>query len=138
MTDQPPAEGASGFTCPTCGGALWAQPSPPGPHDQTDGAGRPAEPTFGCRIGHRFEATLLWVEHSAARNRALLFAARALAENGALARRLAAWADERGEAALADRLRQEAADEDRLSEQVQALAGEAPELRTETPGSGGP
>ncbi len=69
----------------------------------------------------------MWIEHSAARNQALLVAARALAENAALARRLAASAEKRGDAAVAARLEAEARDEDRLYAQVRAMLEGLPE-----------
>jgi two-component system chemotaxis response regulator CheB len=104
---------ASGFICPTCGGALWEQ--------RSEALG------FECRIGHAFDAAQLWVEHCAARNRALASAARSLAENAALARRLAAWTREHGNFQAADELENEARAEDGLYQQVSAMAKGLPE-----------
>ncbi len=112
---------ASGYMCPQCGGALW---------EQGDGATR----AFECRIGHRLEAAQLWIEHAAARNRALQHAVRAMAEHAALARGLVTWAHQRGETALAARLQDEAADEERLVAQVRAMLDELP---IETPRDAG-
>ena len=100
--------GASGFACPRCGGALWVR------HDGES-------TSFECRIGDAFSAMQLWIEHCAARNEALLEAARHLAENAALARELAAWANERGDARAAARLAEEANYEARGYEQVRRL-----------------
>jgi two-component system, chemotaxis family, protein-glutamate methylesterase/glutaminase len=100
--------GASGFVCPRCGGAIW---------DHDDGAAI----SFECRIGDRFSEAEMWVEHSAARNQALLVAARALAENAALARRIAASAQRRGDAEVAARLEQEARDDDQLYVRVRGM-----------------
>ena len=75
-----PANGPSGFVCPHCGGALW---------EHRDGTSA----SFACRIGDRFAQADLWIEHYVARNRALVRAARSLAENAALARRLGVWTD---------------------------------------------
>ena len=72
------------------------------------------------------------MEHCAARNRALQHAARALAENAALARRLAGWTREQGNLEAAAGLEREAAEEDRLYEQVRHMLEGLPE-----PGSGG-
>lgn len=73
MTERDRADGAaSGFSCPQCGGSLWAR---------SDGD----ELAFECRIGDRFEAVELWIEHSLRRNLALKAAENALAENAALA-----------------------------------------------------
>jgi hypothetical protein len=120
---------ASGFVCPECGGALWERPGDDGqsstPQD-TDSL------SFECRIGHQFKAAQLWVDHCAARNRALQSAARALAENAALARRLAAWTREQGNVEAAEQLEQEAVAEDRLYEQVRGMVAGLPE-----PGRGG-
>ena len=109
-----PTNGASGFVCPRCGGALW---------ERGDGTST----SFECRVGDRFSEAEMWIEHSAARNQALLVAARALAENAALARRLAASAERRGDSAVAARLEQEAQDEDRLYAQVRAMLEGLPE-----------
>lgn len=108
MQDGHSSNGASGFVCPRCGGAL---------REQHDGASSSCE----CRIGDRFSEAMLWIEHGVARNRALLEAARALAENAALARRLASLAEGRGDTRVAVRLEDEARDQDRLYEQVRAM-----------------
>jgi hypothetical protein len=63
--DHRPTEnlnGASGFVCPRCGGAIWE-------HGGDD------SPYFECRIGDRFSGAEMWIAHSVARNRALLVAA---------------------------------------------------------------
>lgn len=106
--DSTQEAGASGFVCPRCGGALWEHPE------------REAS-TFACRIGDTFSALELWIEHCTARNRALRAAARELAENAALARHLASWARERGDAQMARRLEQEAAFEEEAYDQVRAM-----------------
>jgi len=100
--------GASGFVCPRCGGALW---------ERDDGG----VSSFECRIGDRFTEAEMWIAHSVTRNRALLTAARALAEHAALARRLAESAESRGDTGVAARLDEEASDEDRLYAQVRAM-----------------
>src|SRR5829696_3840107 len=120
MRSGDPVQGATGFTCPQCGGALW---------EQQDGeSGK-----FICRIGDTFSALELWIEHCDTRNRALKVASRELAENAALARRLAAWARERGDARMASRLDEEAASEDQAYEQVRSmldgLDGDEPDAR---------
>jgi hypothetical protein len=98
----------SAFVCPACGGALRE-------HGAGDG------PWFECRIGDAFSAAELWIEHCAARNTALKRAQRALAENAALARKLAEWTRARGNAAAALRLEQEAAEDRRLGEQIAGM-----------------
>ena len=109
-----PTNRASGFMCPRCGGALWEQ------HNGTATA-------YECRIGDSLSEADLWIEHSVSRNQALLTAARALAENAALARHIAASADARGDTAVAERLSQEAREEGRLYAQVQAMLEGLPE-----------
>jgi len=108
MDSVDPGQGATGFTCPRCGGAVW---------ELRDG--EPAR--FTCRIGDTFSALELWIEHCTTRNRALRVAARELAENAGLARHLTAWATERGETAMASRLAEEAASEDAAYEQVRSM-----------------
>ena len=113
MGAEQPKGVPSGYVCPECGGALW---------ERGDGESL----GFECRIGHCFEAARLWIEHCAARNRALLSAARALAENAALARHLVDWADARGEQALAARLREEAAREEEHLVQLRVMLEDLP------------
>jgi len=115
---------ASGFVCPVCGGALWERPGVDG---HASGTAEDGALHFECRIGHRLEAAQLWIEHSAARNRALQCAARALAENAALARRLATWTREQGNLEAAAALEREAAQEDQLFEQVRGMVEGLPE-----------
>lgn len=124
MSDLEPQGDLTGFVCPRCGGAL-----------RRDGAGESA--AFRCRIRHRVEAAGLWIEHCAARNRAILAAARALAENAALARTLSRWAHERGDEALAARLEGEASEEDRCIEQVRAMVVGLGERESEDGGGRG-
>jgi two-component system, chemotaxis family, protein-glutamate methylesterase/glutaminase len=100
--------GATGFTCPQCGGALWE-------HQDEQGL------AFVCRIDDRFTAAELWIDHCAQRNTALKEAERLLAENAALARRLTAWSVENGIIAAAAALEEEAAEDDRLRTQVRSL-----------------
>jgi two-component system chemotaxis response regulator CheB len=87
---------ASGYICPTCGGALWARSAGAGQH------------AFHCPIAPAFSAEQLWVEHCNQRNRALAAAARFLSENAALARDLSEVARALGNDTLAARLEQEA------------------------------
>ena len=117
----------SGFVCPACGGALWERQAS---QTATAGAG---ELRFECRIGHRYDVARVWVEHCAARNRAVQAAARALSENAALARRLAAWTRAHGNLEAAEELEREADHEERLYQQVRPLLEGLPE-----PGPGGP
>jgi len=108
MSSADPSQSSTGFVCPRCGGALWER------HDHEAA-------TFACRIGDTFSALELWIEHCDTRNRALLFAARSLAENAALARRLVLWARERGDEEMAKRLEAEAESEDRAYGQVRSM-----------------
>jgi len=111
MPATDPEHGSSGFVCPACGGALWQR-------------GEGESLTFECRIGDTFSALELWIQHSTARNTALQYAARSLAENAALARELATWARERGNERTAARLEEEAASEAQAFEQVQRMLGD--------------
>jgi hypothetical protein len=107
-----PTNAASGFMCPQCGGALW---------ERQDGTSTSTSTSYECRISDRFSEADVWIEHSIARNQALLTAARALAENAALARHIAASAQRRGDTAVAVRLEAEAQEEDRLYAQIRAM-----------------
>ena len=114
-----PHNGASGFMCPRCGGSLW---------EQQDGAST----MFECRIGDRLSEAEMWIEHSMARNQALITAARSLAENAALARRLATSAEARGDTAVAVRLEEEAQEEDHLYAQIRAMVEGLPAFDDDT------
>jgi hypothetical protein len=114
-TNGHPTNGASGFMCPRCGGAL---------SERQDGTSF----SYECRIGDRFSEAEVWIEHSVTRNQALLTAARALAENAALARRIASSAEARGDTAVAARLEAEAQEEDRLYAQVRAMLEGLPDV----------
>ena len=100
--------------CPACGGALW---------ERREGTSL----SYECRISDRFSEAEVCIEHSVARNQALLTAARALAENAALARRIASSAEGRGDTAVAVRLEEEAREEDRLYAQVRSMLDGLPE-----------
>jgi hypothetical protein len=114
-TKDHPTNGASGFMCPRCGGALW---------ERREGG----SVGYECRIGDRFSEAEAWIEHSVARNRALLTAARALSENAALARHIPSSAQARGDDAVAVRLEDEAREEDRLYAQVRAMLEGLPDV----------
>jgi two-component system chemotaxis response regulator CheB len=122
MQHDHPTNGSSGFVCPHCGGALW---------EHRDGT----SVSFACRIGDRFAQADLWIGHYVARNRALVRAARSLAENAALARRLAVLAEARGDADVAAHLEVEARGEDRLYGQVRAMLEGLPGLDTDSAAS---
>jgi two-component system chemotaxis response regulator CheB len=117
-TNGHPTNGATGFICPQCGGALWEQR-------------KDTSASYECRIGDRFSEAEVWIEHSVVRNQALLTAARALAKNAALARHIAASAQARGDSVVAVRLEQEAQEEDRLYGQVRAMLEGLPEVETD-------
>jgi two-component system, chemotaxis family, protein-glutamate methylesterase/glutaminase len=108
MPGAEPSGTPSGYVCPRCGGSLW---------ERRDGE----DPAFECRIGHPFEALELWVAHCTTRNAALEAAARALAENAALARKLAVWSRERGNVSAVARIEEEAAVEEQYYEQVRSM-----------------
>jgi two-component system, chemotaxis family, protein-glutamate methylesterase/glutaminase len=99
---------AAGFTCPTCGGALW----------RSDEHG---ELHFACRIGDAFSAAELWIEHGALRNRTLNRAVRVLAENAALAHALGDWARQHGNSVAAARISEEARDDEHVREAIAGL-----------------
>ena len=71
----PPPGAPSGYTCPSCGGALWERPDEGPMH-------------FRCRTGHAFSVESLLALQSSALETALWEALRSLEENAALARRL--------------------------------------------------
>jgi two-component system, chemotaxis family, protein-glutamate methylesterase/glutaminase len=80
---------ASGFTCPECHGALWEDDA--------------ALLRFRCRVGHAYAPESLFAAHSEKLEDALWAGYRALEENAALARRLAAHARSRNMDELASR-----------------------------------
>jgi two-component system, chemotaxis family, protein-glutamate methylesterase/glutaminase len=82
----------SGFACPECGGALW---------ELRDGE----LIRYRCRVGHAFSPDTLLAEQSDALEAALWSALRALEERAALAHRMAARADQRGHALIAEKFR---------------------------------
>jgi hypothetical protein len=102
------ANGARGLVCPRCGGTL---------RERRNGGPSGPEP----RIGDPASAARLWIEQCTVRNRALLEGTRALADNAALARRLAAWARGRGDLHISTRLDEEARMEDECLRQVQQM-----------------
>lgn len=108
QADDRQTNDASGFTCPHCGGALWARRDV-------------SSVTYECRIGDGSSASDVWIKHSLARHQARLTAARVLTENAALAWRVASSAGDRGDTAMAVRLEQEAQEEGRLFAQVRAM-----------------
>ena len=109
MHHDRPVGVSSGYVCPRCGGGLW---------ERRDGDGASV---YACRIGHAFSAEQLWIEHCAARNRAIGAAARSVVENAAVARALAEQARALGREALAARLEQEAASEEHYVGQLLAM-----------------
>jgi two-component system chemotaxis response regulator CheB len=76
-SEDPRAGVPSGFTCPSCGGALW----------QTDEAGLPR---FRCQTGHGFALESLLATQTESVEGALWSALRALEERAAMARQMAA------------------------------------------------
>jgi two-component system, chemotaxis family, protein-glutamate methylesterase/glutaminase len=119
MRLPPRPEGpATGFTCPQCGGALWEQPS-------ADAL------VFRCRIGHELSLGRMLAEHGLRRRARLSAAGRQLAETAELNRRVAEWARDRGHAAAAERLAEEAR---ALDEQAEAVLGLATSALVAGPG----
>ena len=119
--DRPPGA-PSGYVCPRCGGALWER------------LGGDGAPEYACRIGQALTAEQLWIEHCAARNGALMVAARAVAENAAVARAMAEQARAIGRRdALATRLDEEAESEERylgqLREMLDGLGDAGPDAK---------
>jgi two-component system chemotaxis response regulator CheB len=82
-TDQVQSARPSGFSCPSCQGALF----------ELDG--EPA-PRYRCRVGHAWSPGTLVAEQTLTMEEALWVALRALEENAAINLRLAAVAGQRG------------------------------------------
>ncbi len=112
--DQDLPEELTDYTCPRCGGMLARRAR--GGATNGDGATE-----YRCRIGHALTPAQLWIEHAAQRNRAVVVAARAVAENIELARALAVEARTAGNEALAARLEEEARSEERHAGQLMAM-----------------
>jgi hypothetical protein len=102
-------DGATGFTCPRCGGGIW----------EVVLAGDLA---FQCRIGHKLSLSAMLGEHGANRREAVSAAARYLAEAAALNRRVAAWARTRDHGVAASRLESEATALDQRSADLLRIA----------------
>ena len=84
LSNEPPGM-PTGFVCPECGGALWAE--------EDDGLS-----IFRCHVGHAYSTASFVAEHGAALEAALWTSYRTLQERAALARRLATRMRERGQA----------------------------------------
>ena len=76
------------FTCPECGGTLWE-------HQEGEML------QYHCHVGHRFSGDSLAVAESEELDQALWTALRALEENSALWKRMAARSRQRGMEAIA-------------------------------------
>ncbi|HET9015786.1 MAG TPA: chemotaxis protein CheB [Thermomicrobiaceae bacterium] len=85
-----PIGGASGLTCPDCGGALW---------EIEEGSVL----RFRCRVGHTFSPESLFDQQWDELEHALWAAVRALDERAALSRRIAARFRARGHREMAER-----------------------------------
>lgn len=90
----PLCDGATGFTCPRCGGGIWEQPG--------------EQLAFRCRLGHGFSAGEMLVQHANVRENRLWSAYRGLEEHVALRRRLAGRARDHGHSLAAQKLELEA------------------------------
>jgi hypothetical protein len=77
---------------------------------------------FQCRIGHKLSLGAMLAEHGACRRGKLVEAGRLLAEAAALNRRIARYAQERGHALAAERLRHEAESLEQRSSEVMRMA----------------
>jgi two-component system chemotaxis response regulator CheB len=97
MTQAPRHEEVTGFTCPTCGGAIWEL------QDKQGGL------LFRCRIQHTFSMGGLLAAHATVRSNSFEAARQKLAEGAALKRHLAARAREMAHPHAAAQLDAEAA-----------------------------
>jgi len=94
QSDRQPGD-PSGFTCPECHGGLW---------EVEDGDTL----QYRCRVGHAYSVETLLAAQNDGVEVALWAALRALEENAALARRLAARSEEREHKTSANRFKSQA------------------------------
>ncbi|MFL5274502.1 MAG: chemotaxis protein CheB [Anaeromyxobacteraceae bacterium] len=116
---RPPGD-PSAFSCPECGGVLWA----------ADGMGR-----FECRTGHAFSPRSLGADQADKVEEALWGAIRAVEELAAMARRLEGRARERGANGTAERFASQAVEQEARVETLRTLVG-APRHAMPALGSG--
>ncbi|MHC1559014.1 chemotaxis protein CheB [Actinomycetospora sp. C-140] len=90
MTERDPPGRPVGMSCPDCSGPMFD-------------VGSEERPRYRCRTGHAWSAASLGAEQDDAVERALYAAMRALEDKVALSRRLAASAEARGAASVAER-----------------------------------
>jgi two-component system chemotaxis response regulator CheB len=100
------------FRCPECGGALW---------EVHDGEIM----RFQCYVGHAFNPESLAAAHGDGLEEALWTAIRALEENSALRRRMAAHARERGMTAIAAAYEEDAQDSEARAKLVRRVIVES-------------
>jgi two-component system chemotaxis response regulator CheB len=108
-----PEEHASGFSCPDCGGSLWA----------VDEGG---VPRYRCRVGHAYSEQSLLAVQGTDVEAALWAALRSLEERAALLRRIGRRAEETGNRKSAASFEAKAADADRQAEIIRAGVLPAP------------
>ncbi len=105
------------FTCPNCGGALW---------DVEDGG----LDQYECHVGHRFSAEALKALGNERTENLLWSAVRALKEDAALRRRMAARVNGRGWESMARRWQDDARTSDeraqKIRDLIEAMNGTAP------------
>lgn len=110
----------SGYGCPECGGSLW---------ELQDGD----LTRFRCRTGHAYSADTLLAEQASSLDTALWVALRALEENAALSRQLAARVAKRNNARLVTKLEQQAADAERRAELIRRVLIVSTDADVESP-----
>jgi len=96
------------FSCPDCGGALWARE-----HRDLE--------TFRCRVGHAYSANSLVARHAETVERTLWTAYRALEERAALSQRVARRLAEHGRRDSADQFERQALETTRQAEGLKRL-----------------
>jgi two-component system, chemotaxis family, protein-glutamate methylesterase/glutaminase len=113
QTAQEPNGRPSPFTCPECHGSLW---------EASDGDGV----RFRCRVGHAYNPDSLLAEQDEALEAALWAALRALEEHLSLTNRMAARAEQRGNATSSMLFRERAADAEQRAGVIRRVLHGAP------------
>jgi two-component system, chemotaxis family, protein-glutamate methylesterase/glutaminase len=105
----------SGFSCPDCNGVLW--------EIDEDEVFR-----FRCRVGHAWSPESLLAQQNDGIEAALWIALRSLEERGALSRRLARAAEERGHRITAGRFSEQAQEAEQGAGMVRAVLADPSKL----------
>ena len=116
LSENPPVEPPSVYSCPDCGGVLWG-------HNIENGFVR-----YNCHVGHSYSADGLMKARADEIEEALWSAVRALEENASLALRLLERAESRNTTRLISRYRAQAEESQQRADVLRKLLMDSPRL----------